>query len=120
MEVFSVRCDLMQVEASLSHRSEAEMTCRGRDIEGRQALGKLASLFIDHPRSLHMGWAEHAFGAVKTGVQLIGAGLACFIHALVPGWFTHAAGRTVTAIHADMMQSKAEAADRDERPEHGI
>ena len=35
-------------------------------------------------------------GAAKIGGELIVAGVACIIHAIVPGWFTETAGRTVT------------------------
>ena len=30
----------------------------------------------------------------RSAFQLIGAGLACMVHAVVPGWFTETAGRT--------------------------
>ena len=45
-------------------------------------------LFLEHPRSLGMSWASHGAGAVKIGAELIGAGCACLVHAVVPGWFT--------------------------------
>lgn len=83
-------------------------------------MAKLVGLFTEHPRSLGMSWAGHGIGAVKIGVQLVGAGLACFVHALVPGWFTETAGRTVTNIHAHMMQRKAGASDPNAWPEYEI
>ena len=43
-----------------------------------------------------MSWAQHGVGAVKIGAELIGAGCAAMVHAVVPGWFTETAGRTVT------------------------
>ena len=46
-------------------------------------------------------------GAVKIGAELIGAGLACIVHAMVPGWFTETAGRTVERMHDHMVQRKA-------------
>ena len=42
-------------------------------------------LFQEHPRSLGMSWAEHGAGAVVIGARMIGAGLACIIHAVGPG-----------------------------------
>ena len=55
----------------------------------------IGRLFIEHPRSLGMSWLEHGVGAAKIGGEMIGAGAACMVHALVPGWFTETAGRTV-------------------------
>ena len=60
----------------------------------------LGRLFRDHPRSLGMSWAEHGIGAVVIGARMVGAGLACIVHAVVPGWFTETAGRTVVDLGA--------------------
>ena len=46
-----------------------------------------------------MSWASHGAGAVRIGAELIGAGAACIVHAIVPGWFTETAGRTVFRLH---------------------
>lgn len=82
---------------------------------------KLAdSLFTEHPRSLGMSWAGHAAGAVRIGAQLIGAGLACMVHAIVPGWFTGTAGRTVTSMYEHMTQRRAGAANPNDWPEYEI
>ena len=87
-------------------------------------IGKGASwigrLFTDHPRSLGMSWASHGMGAVGIAVRLIGAGLACLVHALVPAWFTETAGRTVTAMHEDMARRKAGAANPNAWPDYEI
>ena len=64
-------------------------------------------LFTDHPRALGMSWAVHGAGAARIGFVLMGAGIACLVHAVVPGWFTHTAGKTVTSIYADMQRRKA-------------
>ena len=82
---------------------------------------KLAdALFTDHPRSLGMSWAGHAAGAAKIGGELIVAGVACIIHAIVPGWFTETAGRTVTRMHEHMTQRRAGAANPSDWPEYEI
>ena len=73
--------------------------------ERRVPLGQ--RLFTDHPRTLQMSWLEHGAGAAKIGVVLIGAGAACLVHAVVPGWFTHTAGKTVSNIYGDMQRRKA-------------
>jgi len=77
-------------------------------------------LFVDHPRSLGMTWAEHGAGAVKIGVELLGAGCAAIIHALVPGLFTETAGRTVTRIYDHIQSRKAGSANPHDWPDYEI
>ena len=77
-------------------------------------------LFNDHPRSLGMTWASHGAGAAIIGVRLVGAGMACLIHSLVPAWFTQTAGRTVTDIYDDIARRKAGAANPSAWPDYEI
>ena len=67
-----------------------------------------------------MTWASHGIGAVRISVELIGAGLACLVHAIVPGWFTETAGRTVIRMHDHMVKRKAGAANPNDWPEYEI
>jgi len=64
-------------------------------------------LFLEHPRSLGMSWAQHGAGAAKIGCQLIGAGCAALVHAAVPGWFTETAGRRVTETYHYIQKIRA-------------
>lgn len=83
--------------------------------------GNLADrLFVDHPRSLGMSWAEHGAGAAKIGLELIAAGAACLVHACVPGIFTQTAGKTVSRLHAEMLRRKAGAANPNDWPDYEI
>jgi hypothetical protein len=77
-------------------------------------------LFTDHPNSLGMSWASHGVGAVKIGAELIGAGCAAIVHAVVPGCFTETAGRTVTRIYDHIQSRKAGAANPDSWPDYEI
>ena len=86
--------------------------------DGRSSL--VARLFTDHPRSLGMSWASHGIGAVGIAARLIGAGIACLIHAVVPAWFTQTAGRTVTRMHEDIVRRKAGAANPNAWPDYEI
>ena len=78
------------------------------------------NIFTDHPRSLGMSWASHGAGAVKIGAELIGAGAACIVHAIVPAWFTETAGRTVLRLHDVMAKRKAGAKNPNEWPDYEI
>ena len=82
--------------------------------------GLARRLFVDHPRSLGMSWARHGMGAIVIGATLVGAGAACLVHALVPGWFTQTAGRTVERMHDHMIKRKADAANPENWPDYEI
>lgn len=64
-------------------------------------------MFLDHPRALGMSWLGHALGAVGIGARMVGAGLACIVHAVVPGLFTETAGKTVVDLHRHMQERKS-------------
>jgi hypothetical protein len=80
----------------------------------------LARLFLDHPRSLGLGWAAHGAGAVRIGFRMIGAGLACLVHALLPWVFTETAGRTVADLHDHMQRRRLAAPDPQAWPDYEI
>ena len=82
--------------------------------------GLMRRLFLDHPRSLGMSWAGHGAGAVKIGAELIGAGCAAIVHAVVPGWFTETAGKAVTRIYDHIQERKAGSDNPDKWPDYEI
>ena len=69
--------------------------------------GVVDRLFLEHPRSLGLSWAKHGSGAVRIGFQLIGAGIAALVHAIVPGWCTDTAGRRVTETYHYIQKIRA-------------
>jgi hypothetical protein len=86
----------------------------------QQGSGFVKRLFLDHPRSLGMSWYSHGVGAVKIGVELIGAGCAAMVHAAVPGFFTETAGRTVARIYDHIQSRKAGSANPENWPDYEI
>lgn len=82
--------------------------------------GLMDRLFLEHPRSLGMTWAGHGAGALEIGARLVGAGCACLVHALVPGWFTQTAGKTVTYMYDHMTRRRAGAANPENWPDYEI
>jgi hypothetical protein len=80
----------------------------------------LGRLFLEHPKSLEMSWAEHGAGAIVIGVRMVGAGLACIVHAVIPAMFTETAGRTVKDLHDHMIRRKAGAANPSAWPDYEI
>jgi hypothetical protein len=82
--------------------------------------GMMHRLFVEHPSSLGMTWAGHGIGAVKIGVELIGAGCAAMVHAAVPGCFTETAGKTVARIYDHIQSRKAAAPEPENWPDYEI
>ena len=82
--------------------------------------GMAERLFVEHPRSLGMSWAGHGVGAVVIGAKLLGAGLACLVHAIIPGFFTQTAGKTVTEMYDHMAKRRAGAANPENWPDYEI
>jgi hypothetical protein len=89
-------------------------------VEQQKMPGALARIFSEHPRSLGMSWSAHAVGAVSIALRLIGAGVACLIHAIVPAWFTQTAGKTVTEMYEEMARRKAGSANPNAWPDYEI
>lgn len=80
----------------------------------------VSKMFFDHPRSLGMSWADHGVGAARIGMRMVGGGLACFVHALIPAFFTETAGRTVSDLHDYMVRRRAAAPDPHAWPDYEI
>jgi len=80
----------------------------------------IGRLFQEHPKSLGMSWAAHGAGALVIGARMVGAGLACIVHAVVPALFTETAGRTVMSLHDHMVKRKAGAANPNAWPDYEI
>lgn len=89
-----------------------------QDMKGQAGLAD--RMFLEHPRSLGMSWAGHGVGAVGIGARLVGAGLACLVHAVVPGVFTQTAGKTITHMYDHMTRRKAGAANPENWPDYEI
>ena len=94
------------------------MATKHSNVQGSSGL--FHHLFLEHPRSLGMSWAEHGIGAVKIGCELVGAGLAALVHAAVPGWFTQTAGKTVSRIYDHIQARKAGSANPENWPDYEI
>ena len=75
-------------------------------------------LFIEHPRSIGETYLEHQQHALGFGVELVLAGIACILHALVPAIFVTTGSRAVTRLYGRMVTNRA-GARRSMSAEHG-
>lgn len=73
-------------------------------------------LFLDHPRDVRESYGEHALVAARFGMAMIGGGLACLVHGLVPALFTRTGSDTVNRLHAGMIRRASASAPRDVAP----
>lgn len=67
----------------------------------------IAKLFTDHPRAIGETYTQHARTAFSFGWRMTVGGLACMVHAAVPGLFVKTASRTVVQLDAEMRGRKA-------------
>jgi len=63
----------------------------------------LRTMFIDHPESVGESYAEHLLVAAGFGVAMVAGGIACLVHALVPGLFVRTGSATIVRLHAAMV-----------------
>jgi len=65
----------------------------------------LDKLLLEHPREIGETYGEHAGHAIFIGSRMIGAGLACLVHALLPGLCVRTASSAVEDIQ-DLMEKR--------------
>jgi Family of unknown function (DUF6356) len=64
------------------------------------------TLFVEHPESVGETYGEHLGVAFSFGVRMIGAGLACLIHGLVPGLFRTSGSAMIACLHNEMVTNR--------------
>jgi hypothetical protein len=74
----------------------------------------LDKLLMEHPRDIGESYGEHAGHAVYIGLKMLGAGLACLVHALLPGLFVRTASEAVEDIQ-NLMSKRTGQAQLDEQ-----
>lgn len=62
--------------------------------------------FTDHPSDVNETYLEHMGVASSFGVQMIGAGLACMVHAVLPFAFVRTGSRTIERLHHRMVAAR--------------
>jgi hypothetical protein len=62
----------------------------------------LNAIFLSHPRSVGESYTEHASVAIRFGAAMILAGLALFVHALLPIFFMRTGSATIKRLYAEI------------------
>ena len=60
---------------------------------------KLLNAFTAHPATVNETYAQHFRVSAGVGVTMIGGGLACLVHALLPFVFTTRGSETIARLH---------------------
>ncbi len=60
-------------------------------------------LFLDHPQQIGESYGEHLLAAGSFALTMIGAGLACLIHAIIPGLFVTTGSDMIERLHDRMV-----------------
>lgn len=63
----------------------------------------LSKIFTDHPASVGESYGEHLVMATGFGLRMVGAGLACLVHALLPFLFVRTGSIAITELHTRMV-----------------
>ncbi len=74
----------------------------------------LDKLLMEHPRDIGESYGEHAGHALFIGTRLLMAGLACLVHAVLPGLFVRTASAAVEDVQT-LMTKRSTAERMDEQ-----
>ncbi len=62
--------------------------------------------FLEHPASVGETYAQHLRSAWGFSLGMIGGGLACFVHGLLPFLFVTTGSATIRRLHGDMVVNR--------------
>jgi hypothetical protein len=74
--------------------------------------------FTQHPHSIGESYGEHLQTAGSFGMTMIVAGMACLVHALIPGLFIKTGSSAIARLHQRMIVNRSRAVSVHER--HGV
>lgn len=69
-------------------------------------------LFTDHPASVNESYFQHFANSASFGLRMIGGGVACFVHALLPGVFCTKASSTICELHERMVVNRSRLSEK--------
>jgi len=74
-------------------------------------------LFTDHPASVDETYGQHFMAAAGFGLRMIGGGLVCLVHALIPGAFCTKGSDMISELHERMVTNRRRTAESRVLPE---
>ena len=73
---------------------------------GTASMSVWSRLFTEHPASVNETYFQHFASSASFGLRMIGGGLVCFVHALLPGVFCTKASSTIGELHDRMIVNR--------------
>ena len=70
------------------------------------------TLFTDHPASVDETYGEHFVSAAGFGFKIIGGGIVCLLHALIPGAFCTKGSDTICELYEKMVTNRRRVAEQ--------
>jgi hypothetical protein len=70
------------------------------------------TLFTDHPASVDETYGEHFVSAAGFGFKMIGGGIVCLLHALIPGAFCTRGSDTICELYEKMVTNRRRVAEQ--------
>lgn len=67
---------------------------------------RIEKLFCDHPASVGESYGEHLDAATRFGLKMIGAGLCCLVHGLLPFLFVKTGSNAIRDLHGRMVTNR--------------
>lgn len=64
---------------------------------------EITRLFTRHPASVGETYLQHLRTALSFGIQMLGGGIACLVHSLLPFLFVRTASRCIEQLHQRMV-----------------
>lgn len=74
-------------------------------------MSAFSRLFTDHPASVNETYWQHLAAATGFGLRMIGGGIACLVHALVPGAFCTKGSDLICELHERMVTNRRRVAE---------
>jgi hypothetical protein len=62
--------------------------------------------FTEHPASVGEHYLEHLWHSSGFAVNMIGGGLACLVHAILPFMFTHTGSGVIASLNTKMVTNR--------------
>jgi hypothetical protein len=70
------------------------------------------TLFTDHPSTVDETYGEHFVSAAGFGFKMIGGGIVCLLHALIPGAFCTKGSDTICELYEKMVTNRRRVAEQ--------
>ncbi len=80
------------------------------------AMNPWQRLFTDHPASVGESYWEHFANAMGFGLRMIGGGIVCLVHALIPGVCCTKASEMIGELHERMIMNRRRLVESSPQP----